>query len=151
MAQLLVSQMIDAPIDAVWPWVSDITRHPQWSPKHYSVELVSGVNGEVGSKYRSTGFIPPADKKHQNEVVLTEVVPKSKVVFTAHDDNGYFLNSFKLESVGPDSKGTLVTFQHDFPKMKGAARILLPILLPLTGKKEAATRLGLLKARAEGN
>ena len=148
MAQVLVSQLINAPIDAVWPWVSDITKHAQWSPKHYSVELVSGVNGEVGSKYRSTGFVPPANKNHQNDVELTELVPKSKVVFTAHDDNGYFLNTFKLESVG---QGTLVTFQHDFPKMKGAARILLPLLLPLTGKKEATTRLELLKVRAEGN
>ena len=148
MTQILASQLINAPIDTVWPWVSDITKHPQWSPKPYSVELVSGVSGAVGSKYRSTGFVPPADKNHQNEVVLTEVVPKSKVVFTAHDANGYFLNSYKLESVG---SGTLVTFQHDFPRMKGAARILVPILVPLTGKKEALGRLGLLKARAEGN
>ena len=147
MTQILASQLINAPIDAVWPWVSDITRHPQWSPKPYSVELVSGVNGTVGSKYRSTGFVPPADKNHQNEVVLTEIMPKSKVVFTAHDDNGYFINSYKLETVG---QGTLVTFQHDFPKMKGVARILVPILVPLTGKKEAMARLGLLKAKAEG-
>ena len=147
MTQILASQLINAPIDAVWPWVSDITKHPQWSPKPYSVELVSGVNGTVGSKYRSTGFVPPADKNHQNEVVLTEIMPKSKVVFTAHDDNGYFINSYKLETVG---QGTLVTFQHDFPKMKGVARILVPILVPLTGKKEAMARLGLLKAKAEG-
>ena len=147
MAQVLVSQLINAPIDAVWPWVSDITKHSQWSPKPYSVELVSGISGTVGSKYRSIGFVPPAEKNHQNEVVLTEIVPNTKVVFTAHDSNGYFLNTFKLETVG---SGTLVTFQHDFPKMKGVARILLPILLPLTGKKDATIRLGLLKARAEG-
>ena len=147
MAQVLVSQLINAPVDAVWPWVSDITKHSQWSPKPYSVELVSGISGTVGSKYRSIGFVPPAEKNHQNDVVLTEIVPNTKVVFTAHDSNGYFLNTFKLETVG---SGTLVTFQHDFPKMKGVARILLPILLPLTGKKDATIRLGLLKARAEG-
>ena len=148
MAQVIASQLINAPIDAVWPWVSDITKHSKWSPKPYSVELVSGTSGTVGSKYRSVGFVPPADKNHQNEVVLTEITPNSKVVFTAHDANGYFLNTFKLESVG---QSTLVTFQHDFPKMKGPARILLPLLLPLTGKRDAGVRLGLLKARAEGN
>ncbi len=147
MTQILASLSINAPIDAVWPWVADITKHPQWSPKPYSVALISGVNGTVGSKYSSTGFVPPNDKNHQNEVELTELVPHSKVVFTAHDANGYFLNSYKLESVG---QGTLVTFQHDFPTMKGAARILVPILVPLTGKKEALKRLGLLKAKVEG-
>ncbi|MEI9907363.1 MAG: SRPBCC domain-containing protein [Actinomycetota bacterium] len=111
------------------------------------MELVSGVNGTVGSKYQSTGFVPPNDKNHKNDVELTEIVPKSKVVFTAHDANGYFLNTFTLESVGSDTK---VTFQHDFPKMVGAARILLPLLLPITGKRDAKVRLGLLKAKAEG-
>lgn len=147
MTQLLVSQIINAPMDAVWPWVSDITKHSQWSPKPYSVELISGVNGAVGSKYRSTGFVPPAEKNHRNDVEITEIIPGSKIVFTAHDDNGYFKNTFKLEKV---SEGTEVTFQHDFPKMKGMGRILLPLLLPLTGKKDAMVRLGKLKSKAEG-
>lgn len=148
MAQLLVSQIINAPMDAVWPWVSDITKHTQWSPKSYSVELISGANGAVGSKYRSIGVVPPANKKNQNDVEITEVIPGSKIVFTAHDENGYFKNTFKLEKV---NEGTEVTFQHDFPKMKGVGRILLPLLLPLTGKKEAMVRLGKLKAKAEGH
>jgi len=146
MAQLLVTQMINAPIDKVWPLISDITKHSKWSPKPYSVELISGINGAVGSKYRSIGFVPPAEKNHANDVEITEIVPNSKFVFNAYDANGTFKNTFKLDSVG---QGTQVTFQHDFPKMKGVARVLLPILLPLTGKKDATIRLGLLKAKAE--
>lgn len=147
MAQLLVSQLINAPIDSVWPWVADIKKHSQWSPKPYSVELVSGENGAIGSKYRSTGWVPPAEKNHHNDVELTEIVPNSKIVFTAHDENGYFKNTFKLESV---SQGALVTFQHDFPIMKGMGRILLPLLLPLVGKRDALARLKMLKVKAEG-
>lgn len=146
MTQLLVSQIINAPMDAVWPLVSDITKHSQWSPKPYSVEHKSGVKGEVGSTYLSMGFVPPAEKKHQNDVEITEIIPGSKIVFTSHDKNGYFKSTFKLEKV---SQGTLVTFQHDFPKMKGIARILLPLLLPITGKRDAILRLGKLKAIAE--
>ena len=148
MTQLLVSQLINAPIGAVWPWVSDITKHSQWSPKPYTVELVSGENGAVGSKYRSSGWVPPADKDHRNDVEITEVVPGSKIVFTAHDENGFFKNTFTLESV---NQGTQVTFQHDIPRLKGMGRILLPLLLPLVGKKDAMVRLGMLKAKAEGN
>ena len=146
MTQLLVSQIINAPMDVVWPLVSDITKHSQWSPKPYSVEHKSGMKGEAGSTYSSTGFIPPAEKNHQNDVEITEIISGSKIVFTAHDENGYFKNTFTLEKV---SKGTLVTFQHDFPKMKGIARILLPLLLPITGKRDAMARLGKLKAMSE--
>jgi uncharacterized protein YndB with AHSA1/START domain len=147
MAQLLVSQMIDAPAEAVWPWISDLTKHGSWSPKPYTVELVSGTNGAVGSKYRSVGFVPPKDPQHKNEVEVVEVVPNSKFVFTAHDENGTFYNTFTLKAQG---NGTEVTFQHDFPKMVGMGRILLPLLLPSVGKKDAMVRLGMLKAKAEG-
>jgi uncharacterized protein YndB with AHSA1/START domain len=147
MAQLVVSQLIDAPASAVWPWISDITKHSQWSPKPYSVQLTSGENGAVGSKYSSVGFVPPMDKNHKNEVEITEIIPNSKFVFTSHDENGDFVNTFTLAPVG---SGTQVTFQHDFPKMKGAGRILLPLLLPSVGKRDAMVRMGLLKAKAEG-
>lgn len=147
MTQVQVSQIINAPIDAVWPWISDIKKHSQWSPKPYSVELVSGEDGEVGSKYQSSGWVPPAEKNHRNDVELTEIVPKSKIVFMAHDDNGFYKNTFTLESVG---QGTKVTFQNIFPQMKGMGRILVPILVPIFGKKDGVARLGLLKAKAEG-
>jgi len=147
MAQLLVSEMINAPASTVWPWIADITKHSQWSPKPYTVQLDSGTNGAVGSKYSSVGFVPPSDKNHKNEVEVTEVVPNSKFVFRAHDENGYFINTFTLQPMG---SSTQVTFQHDFPKMKGAGRILLPLLLPSVGKRDAKVRLGMLKAKAEG-
>jgi uncharacterized protein YndB with AHSA1/START domain len=147
MAQLLVSQNIDAPVEAVWPWIADITKHAQWSPKPFVAQLTSGENGAVGSTYSTVGHVPPADKNHKNEVEITQVVPNSKFVFRAHDENGYFINTFTLK---PTGAGTQVTFQHDFPKMKGAGRILLPLLLPIVGKRDAMVRLGALKAKAEG-
>jgi uncharacterized protein YndB with AHSA1/START domain len=147
MAQLLVSQNIDAPVEAVWPWIADITKHAQWSPKPFVAQLTSGENGAVGSTYSTVGHVPPADKNHKNEVEITQVVPNSKFVFRAHDENGYFINTFTLK---PTGAGTEVTFQHDFPKMKGAGRILLPLLLPSVGKRDAMVRLGMLKKKAEG-
>jgi hypothetical protein len=53
MTQLLVSQVIDAPASAVWPWIADITKHAQWSPKPFVAQLASGENGAVGSTYSS--------------------------------------------------------------------------------------------------
>ena len=52
------------------------------------------------------------EKNHQNDVEITQIIPGSKIVFTSHDENGYFKHTCNLEKV---SQGTLVTFQHDFP------------------------------------
>lgn len=147
MTQLLVSQMINAPADVVWPWIADITKHSQWSPKHYEAKLTSGTIGAVGSTYTSVGFVPPGEKDHKNEVTITEAVPNSRIVFRAHDENGYFTNTFTLKAMG---SGTEVTFQHDFPTMKGIGRILVPLLVPIVGKRDTKVRLGMLKAKAEG-
>lgn len=145
-SQLLVSMTINAPIEAVWPWVAHIDRHIEWSPKSFKIELVSGQPNMVGSKYRSFGFIPPAEKSHENEVEIMESTPYSLFSFKAHDANGDFSNVFTLKSV---AGGTEVTFHHQFPKMVGMARILLPLLLPITGKRDAMTRLGMLKSKVE--
>ena len=147
MTQLLVSQMINAPADAVWPWIADITKHSQWSPKPFEAKLTSGVIGAVGSTYSTVGFVPPAEKDHKNEVTITEVVPNRKIVFKSHDENGYFTNTFTLQSEG---SGTTVTFQHDFPRMKGMGMILVPLLVPIVGKRDTKVRLGMLKNKAEG-
>ena len=147
MTQLLVSQMIKAPVEAVWPWIADITKHSQWSPKPYEAKLTSGTNGSVGSTYSSVGFVPPAEKDHKNEVTITEVVPNSKIVFKSHDENGFFINTFTLQSMGSE---TNVTFHHQFPTMKGIGRILVPLLVPLVGKRDTKVRLGMLKVKAEG-
>lgn len=147
-AELLVSKMIDAPIEAIWPWIAHLNKHSEWSPKPFKIELLTGEMNAVGSTYRSTGFIPPMEKNHENSVEILESVPNSRFVFRAHDANGYFENVFTLKSV---DGGTEVTYHHQFPKMVGMGRILLPLLLPIVGKRDEMTRLGILKSKVEGS
>jgi uncharacterized protein YndB with AHSA1/START domain len=144
--QLTVSEKINAPVDLIWPWVANLEKHSQWSPKPYKVELVSGEPNSVGSKYRSVGVVPPGDKEQVNDVEISEINQGHKIVFLAHDRNGTFRNTFTFT---PVSGGTEVTFNHTFPRMKGIGMILLPLLLPIVGKKDAMKRLGMLKAKAE--
>lgn len=136
---------INASLDAVWPWVADLERHGEWSPKPYKLELVSGDPGTVGSKYRSTGYIP-GDSNHANDVIITEVVPNQRFALDASDDNGVYHNTYDFRAV---DGGTEVTFTLVFPEMKGATKYLLPVLFPLVGKADIRKRMSLLKAKAE--
>lgn len=141
-----VSVTISAPPEAVWPWVADITKHSEWSPKPYRVELVSGDLNGVGSHYRSVGWVPPNDANHENDVEITEVVPTSRFALHATDSNGTFMNTFDLTPAG---SGTEVTFHIVFPEMKGLSAIIVPILFPLVGKTDINKRMQLLKHKVE--
>lgn len=137
---------IKAPPEVVWPWVSQIERHSEWSPKPYRVELLSGEPDAVGSRYRSVGWIP-GDKNHGNELEITEVVPNQRFVLRADDDQGAFRNTYTLQA-GPGG-ATDVMFEIVFPPLKGMAALMVPVLFPLVGKPDIRKRMNLLKAKVE--
>lgn len=141
-----VTLTVGAAPEAVWPWVSDLSRHGEWSPKPYRVELVSGEPGAVGSRYRSVGWVPPNDGAHVNDVEIVEVVPLSRFVLHAHDENGRFENVYELRAV---PGGSEVSFHLAFPPMSGLNAVLVPILFPLVAKSDMRKRLSLLKQRVE--
>jgi uncharacterized protein YndB with AHSA1/START domain len=138
---------IKASPEVVWPWISQLDKHTQWSPKPYRVEFVSGAPNAVGARYKSVGWVP-GDKNHGNEVEIIEVFTNSRFALRAYDEGGVFQNSYDLR---PTSDGTEVTFKLVFPKMKGMSAILVPILFPLVGKADIRKRMGKLKARAEAS
>jgi uncharacterized protein YndB with AHSA1/START domain len=143
--QAVSSISIAAPPEAVWPWIGQIERHADWSPKQYRVELVSGEPDSVGSRYRSVGWVP-GEREHKMDVVLTEVVPGERFVLHATDQQGTFTNSFDLRRT---DEGTEVTYHIVFPPMRGAAALLVPLLFPLVGKSDIRKRMKLLKAKVE--
>jgi uncharacterized protein YndB with AHSA1/START domain len=141
-----VSVTIEAPPESVWPWVADISRHSEWSPRPYRVVLVSGEPNAVGSRYRSVGWVPPNDGNHGNDVEITQVVPMTRFALDATDDSGTFANTFDLQPAGA---GTAVTFRVVFPKMKGISAIMVPVLFPLVGMSDIKKRMQLLKQTVE--
>jgi uncharacterized protein YndB with AHSA1/START domain len=137
--------VINASLDAVWPWVAQLEKHGEWSPKPFTLELVSGEPDTVGSKYRSVGYVP-GDSNHANDVTITEMVPNQRFALDASDENGVYHNTYDFRAV---DGGTEVTYSLVFPDMKGATKYLLPILFPIVGKSDIKKRLNLLKAKAE--
>jgi uncharacterized protein YndB with AHSA1/START domain len=139
------SIVIAAPAKTIWPWLVDVDRHGEWSPKPFRAELVSGEAGALGARYRSVGEIP-GDKSHANDVEITEAVEPSLLVIVARDSNGEYVNTYTLV---PSGDGTEVTFHLQFPEMSGVAKFLLPVLFPLVAKRDFRQRLALLKAKIE--
>ena len=137
---------IQAPPATVWGLVADLNTHPSWSPKPYSLEWISGEPNQVGSRFRSIGWIP-GDKHHENESEITERVEPKRFALTATDKLGQFINEFELTPVGDGA--TEVSLTLTFPPLTGFNAIAASIAFPLMGKPDIRKRLDLLKERAE--
>jgi hypothetical protein len=90
--------------------------------------------------------VVPGDKAHDNDVEIVEVVPQQRLVLRADDAQGSFDNTYTLR---PVDGGTEVSYTLVFPKRKGAAAVLVPVLFPLVGKADIRKRMQLLKQRVE--
>ena len=65
-------------------YVSDLTRHPEWSGGELKIEAVSPGPIAVGKAYRSRGEVA-IQKDRPNTVQVSEYEPPHKFGFVAHD------------------------------------------------------------------
>jgi len=141
------SVTINATPEKIWPYISDLNRHGEWSPKPFAIEWISGEPNAVGSTFRSTGALPQ-DKNHAMEgTVLSSDAPKRFSV-KSHDKGGEFVNTLELT---PQGERTSVTRTVEFPPPKGAFVVLMPILMPVVIRPAIQKGMDLLKTKVEGS
>lgn len=79
---------IGASPEDVFAYVSDLTKHGEWSD-NLTVEAVSEGEIAVGSEYRSTGKM--MGKQVQNTIRITEFESPSRISFETNDGSNDFL------------------------------------------------------------
>src|SRR2546428_8771970 len=86
---------INAKPEDVWPYVGNLEKQADWSPKPYSVEWLSGEPNRVGSRFRSTGWLPQ-DKNHRMEGEVTISEGPNRFEVKTSDASGEFTNTYVL-------------------------------------------------------
>ena len=76
--------LVSAPLQTVFDYVSDLTRHPEWSGGELKIETVTPGPIAVGKEYHSRGEVA-IQKNRPNTVQVTEYEPPHKFGFAAHD------------------------------------------------------------------
>lgn len=76
--------LINAPLQTVFDYVSDLTRHPEWSGGELKIEALSAGPISVGKEYRSRGEVA-IQKDRPNTVQVTKYEPPHKFGFVAND------------------------------------------------------------------
>ncbi|HEX8003679.1 MAG TPA: SRPBCC family protein [Mycobacteriales bacterium] len=129
----------DATAEAVWPLVSDLTRHGEWSADPLTVTATG--DGAYESVARSKG------KEFRARLTVLESVEPSRFAFRATDATGTYEHRFTLT---PDGGGTVVSREIDATSLSPAQRVLFYAVLPIVKKPNARKALENLAARAAG-
>jgi len=97
--------VINAAPEKVFAYVSDLTRHPEWSGGKLRIESLTPGPVAVGSQYKSYGGVA-GQQNRPNELLVTCYESPTRFTFTAQDrDFGEVVNDFKFT---PQEGGTLM-------------------------------------------
>ncbi len=138
--------VINARPEAVFAYVSDLTRHPEWSGGRLRVEAISSGPIAVGSQYRSYGDLP-GQKNRRNELRVTEYQRPTRFAFVAKDPTfGDVLHEFTLKS---QEGGTLMERTVTTTMSPGMAFMSRILIHPMIGKPMMNKALAALKTKLE--
>lgn len=112
--------IIHASPQKVFEYVSDLTRHGEWTADTVQVIALSAGQITVGSRYRSTA--QSRGITFNAEIEITEYNPPKSFTFTGSDQSGKFSHRFTFEQ---HADGTLLKRQTQL----GANLIQTPIFL----------------------
>jgi len=76
--------LVKAPLQETFDYVSDLTRHPEWSGGELKIESLTPGPIAVGKEYASRGEVA-VQKNRPNTVQVTEYEPPYRFGFAAKD------------------------------------------------------------------
>ena len=132
---------VDAPAEAVYGAISDLTRHADWAKDDLSIEAVDDAPLEVGKRYTSSN-----QGKAPDQVTVTELVPGQRFGFRSLMANGLELTH--TMTVSEQAGGTMVTRDSKCtaaPGMKVLFRPLIALAAPMDAKKNLKSMKSVLE------
>jgi uncharacterized protein YndB with AHSA1/START domain len=137
--------LISAQPDAVFAYVSDLTRHGEWN-SGLRIEAVTSGPAAMGSQYRSFGEVA-GQKNRPNELRVTRYEPPARFAFVAKDpDFKEVTHEFTFRS---QNGGTLLERVVTVELSPLFAIAFRAVISPLIGKPAMDKALASLKAKLE--
>ena len=142
----LYSVFINAPPETVFNYVSDLTRHPEWSGGKLKIEALTPGPAGVGSAYNSYGEVA-GQQNRPNELRVTKFELPTLFEFVAKDPGfGEVVNEFKFT---PEKGGTLMERTLSMTMNPLKAFVFKLFIRPLIGQPMMDKSFAALKAKLE--
>ena len=137
---------VHASLQSVFDYVSDLTRHPEWSGGRLRIEAIIPGPIAVGKEYISHGDVA-AQKDRPNTVQVTQYEPPHRFAFVSKDpDFGRVPHEFTFtEQTG----GVLITRKMTVSLKPIVAIAFRFLIYPLIGSPSMNKSLEALKKKLE--
>lgn len=140
--------LVHVPLQSAFEYVSDLTRHPEWSGGELKIEAVTPGPVSVGKEYSSRGAVA-IQKARPNTVRISEYEPPYRFGFVANDpDFGDVSHVFTFTE---QNEGVLITRTMTLSLNPIVAFLFRFFIYPLIGSPSMEKSLAALKTRLEGN
>jgi len=134
---------INAPIEQVFAYVTDIKRHPEWSNNKMEM-IVHGEPVTAGTTFES---VVNAFGKESGKGKVVEMEPPTRFVYECDTStSGTWRWTMTLE---PIAGGTRLNHRSDALERPGWLKSVQPVMFPIIGKKMMTAGLNNIKARVE--
>jgi uncharacterized protein YndB with AHSA1/START domain len=132
--------------EQAYAYLSDLRRHPEWSPDNLTVEQQGGGDVEVGTRYKTVGHLQ--GKPNEAIVEITQLAPPTQLSFRSADSNGRstWLHEFTLT---PEHGGTRIDRKVSVVSAPMLLNIIFPLLHPVVIGPGNMKSMGMLKAKLE--
>jgi uncharacterized protein YndB with AHSA1/START domain len=140
--------LVHSPLQTVFDYVSDLTRHPEWSGGRLKIEAVKPGPIEVGKEYISHGDVGP-QKDRPNTVQVTQYESPHSFTFVSTDpDFGKVKHEFTFIEQTED---VLITRTMTVSLNPFVALAFRFFIYPLIGSPSMEKSFARLKAKLEEN
>ena len=138
--------LVRAPLQSVFEYVSDLTRHPEWSGGELKIEAITPGPITVGKEYRSRGEVA-VQKNRPNTVRISEYEAPHKFGFVAHDpDFGDVSHVFTFTQ---QERGVLIERAMTLSLNPIVAFLFRFLIYPFVGRPSMNKSLARLKEKLE--
>jgi uncharacterized protein YndB with AHSA1/START domain len=138
--------LIHAPLESLFDYVADLTRHPEWSGGELKIEAVTPGPVTVGKEYRSRGEVT-VQKDRPNTVRISIYEPPHTFGFVANDPN--FGDVSHVFTFSEQSGEVLIKRIMTLSLNPIVAFLFRYVVYPLIGSPSMEKSLALLKAKVE--
>ena len=140
------SILVHAPLQSIFDYVSDLTRHPEWSDGELKIEPVTPGPIGVGKEYISRGEVA-IQKDRPNTVRISEYEPPYTFGFVANDPG--FGDLSHVFTFTEQSAGVLIQRMMTLSLNPIVAFAFRLFVYPLIGSPSMEKSLAQLKATLE--
>ena len=140
--------LVRSPLSSAFDYVSDLSRHPEWSSGQLTVQEVTPGPVVVGKEYISHGKVA-VQKDRMNTVRVTEYQAPDRFGFVARDpDFGDVFHLFRFE----EQNGAVLISRTMTLSLNPIVAFLFALFIyPLVGRPSMEKSLRALKFQLEGS